>query len=143
MVIFTPKTKKDLENLVVNPDINLVEIDVTNITDMSFLFKDSKRENFDGIEEWNVSNVIDMKEIFYGCQNFNQDISLWDVSKVKDMTNAFAFTNFNQDLSSWKLDSIEKIVNADPFLGNSSMKQDFKPYPFNKAGFSNNNINKL
>ena len=143
MAKYTPQTRNELKSLVDDFRINLGDIDVVNITDMSYLFKESIRENFDGIEQWNVSNLINMREMFYNCRNFNQDISLWDVSKVKDMTNAFAFTDFNQDLSSWKLDSIEKIVNADPFLGNNSMKQDFKPYPFNKAGFSNNNINKL
>ena len=143
MAKYTPQTRDDLKRLVDDFGINLGDIDVVNITDMSYLFKESTRKNFDGIEQWNVSNLINMREMFCNCRNFNQDISAWNVSKVKDMTYAFAFIKFNQDLSNWKLDSIEKVASADPFLGNSSMKQDFKPSPFNKAGFSNNNINKL
>jgi surface protein len=40
------------------------------------------------ISNWNVSNVINMKEMFYESI-FNKDISKWDVSKVTDMSLMF------------------------------------------------------
>ena len=41
---------------------------------------------FDGIETWDVSNVTDMSYMFCFAKNFNQDISNWNVSKViKDL----------------------------------------------------------
>ena len=36
-----------------------------------------------------VSNVANMQWMFSGCENFNQDISNWDVSKVEDKDNMF------------------------------------------------------
>lgn len=136
MAKYTPQTRDDLKRLVDNFGINLGDIDVVNITDMSYLFKESTRKNFDGIEKWNVSNVKQMKCMFANCHLFNQDISGWDVRKVEKICQAFAFTsNFNQDLSKWQLDALKNAHNQAPFLGNDCIKQDFKPHPFNKAGF--------
>lgn len=45
-------------------------------------FKDCERFNED-ISRWNVSNVTNMDEMFYGADVFNGDISRWDVSKVR------------------------------------------------------------
>ena len=51
---------------------------------MSYLFFDM--DNFNGdISNWDVSNVKRMSQMFRGCRSFNQDISDWDVSNVKDM----------------------------------------------------------
>ena len=36
-----------------------------------------------------VSNVVSIRNMFKYCENFNCDLSNWDVSKVKDMTNIF------------------------------------------------------
>ena len=41
------------------------------------------------ISNWDVSNVKNMNSMFFGCENFNQDISGWDVSNVTDMRNMF------------------------------------------------------
>ena len=41
------------------------------------------------ISNWDVSNVTNMRDMFYGCKSFNQDLSQWDVSKVKDNKGIF------------------------------------------------------
>jgi len=86
---YKPKTKKELVEVIKkeiyevqgtkdNPnwqaDLNC--IDTSNITDMSLLFsKEYGLENFNGdISNWNVSNVIKINWIFAYSQ-FNQDIS--------------------------------------------------------------------
>ena len=35
------------------------------------------------LNNWNASNVTNMRSMFVNCKSFNQDISNWDVSKVK------------------------------------------------------------
>ena len=83
-----PKNKEELEQIIKdtikekgnNCDLNF--IDTSLITDMSYLFANSK---FNGdISEWDVSNVEDMTDMFRNS-NFNGDISKWNVSNVEDM----------------------------------------------------------
>lgn len=102
MAKYTPKTKEELDNLLFKEtwekdsisfretDINLADIDTRYITDMSGLFSCSKkRTDFSGIESWDTSNVETMYQMFAFVENFNVDISSWNVSKVKNM--AFMF----------------------------------------------------
>ena len=57
------------------------------------------------ISKWDVSKVKNMSFMFAGCESFNQDISSWDISNVTDVRYMFhECTSFNQDLSSWTID---------------------------------------
>ena len=51
------------------------------------------------LNDWNVSNVIDMEQMFRGATSFNQPLDNWDVSKVKSMVGMFrGARSFNQPL---------------------------------------------
>ena len=85
---YFPETNKELKDIIKQRikqegnEVNLNDIDVSKITDMSYLFEGTA---FNGdISNWDVSNVTDMSSMFEGCESFNQDISGWDVSNVKD-----------------------------------------------------------
>ncbi|WP_279062318.1 DarT ssDNA thymidine ADP-ribosyltransferase family protein [Campylobacter lanienae] len=106
--LYAPQSKDELENLIYNKDIYLGDIDTSAITDMSELFMSgfawSGRENFSGIENWDVSSVTNMSGMFFGCDNFNQPLNNWDVSNVTDTSWMFAgCTNFNQPLDNWNV----------------------------------------
>ena len=90
---YFPQTKSELRSLIEQRikeegnEVNLNDIDVSAITDMSWLFCDL---DFNGdVSGWNVSNVTNMMNMFYDCESFNKDISGWDVSKVNDKKLAF------------------------------------------------------
>ena len=92
---YFPKTKKELKDIIdkrieqEGNKVDLNDIDVSKITDMSSLFE---RTDFNGnISTWDVSNVTDMSYMFAWCEDFNQDISGWDVSNVKNMNSVFAY----------------------------------------------------
>ena len=143
-ILYTPKNNGELIDLIIkllkDGETNLNCIDVSNIKVMQNLFdyvnNDVIVDDSIDISEWNVSNVIDMTEMFTNCNKFDCDLSKWNVSKVKYMNNMFEgckkFTgkglgdwdvskannmdfmfynceNFNCDLSDW---DISKVKNS-------------------------------
>lgn len=116
---YHPKTKEELSKLLkekismdCNADLN--DIDVSAITDMSWLF-DQIRDSFNceprdiNISEWDVSNVTNMRGMFNECRYFNCDLSKWDVSNVTDMTHMFDLCKrFDADLSKWDVSNVIK-----------------------------------
>ena len=46
---------------------------------------------------WDVSKVTDMSGLFWGHENFDENISNWDVSNVTNMNSMFIGC-FNKDL---------------------------------------------
>ena len=107
---YKPETKEELKVLVDNKSISLGDIDTSKITDMSELFMESLRDDFTGIEKWNVSNVDNMSCMFLYARKFNGDISSWNVSNVKNMQGMFAFaSNFNQDISKWNVSQVKDM----------------------------------
>ena len=44
-------------------------------------------EKYGHINTWNVSNVTDMHNLFYGAFTFNQPLDKWDVSNVSNVSN--------------------------------------------------------
>lgn len=63
--------------------------DTSKITNMSGLFIINRKsliavDDFnEDISGWNVANVTDMTAMFYGAKSFNCDISRWNVANVK------------------------------------------------------------
>ena len=70
---YQPKTKGELKALCDDETIHLGDIDTSLITDMSELFKGSSRNDFSGIENWDISNVMDMsyKYMFFSFTSYD------------------------------------------------------------------------
>ena len=112
-----------------NKNADLNSLDVSEIIDMEELFAKMKDINPD-ISKWDVSNVQNMRSMFEGCENFNQNISSWDVSNVKDMRYMFYnCKNFNQNLSVW---DVRNIKDATDMFNGCPIKDAYKPKFKNK-----------
>ena len=98
---------------------------VSNVTNMSQMFMSCFAFN-QPLNNWNVSNVTDMAYMFYNCNNFNEPLNNWNVSNVTDMQFMFSqCINFNQDLSNWTL---RELVNTNSmFSSANNMREEFKP----------------
>ena len=54
-------------------------------------------ENFnEDISSWDVSNVTNMEDMFYSASSFNQPLEKWDVSNVTNMEYMFLICFFIQ-----------------------------------------------
>lgn len=63
---YKPCNRKELRELVKDESICLSDIDTSLITDMSWLFCDSIRMNFDGLETWTHRTSLRWNGCFTG-----------------------------------------------------------------------------
>ena len=95
-----------------NFNCDLSKWNVSNVEYMESMFVNCKTFRGQGLENWNISNVIkDMGSMFSGCENFNCDLSKWDVSNVKYMGSMFCHCeNFTgQGLEKWDVSNVENM----------------------------------
>lgn len=130
---YIPKNKKELYELIINKEIYLGDIDVSQITDMSGLFAGCEKEmdrDYAGLENWDTSNVINMSWIFRHNPYFNHCINDWNVSKVVDMSCAFLrATSFNQPLNKWDISNVRNIDGM--FFEAKNFNQDLSSWNIN------------
>lgn len=62
---------------------NINHWDVSKVVNMRNMFNECKRFN-QPLDKWDMKNVRDIRQMFYGCHNFQQDISDWDMSNIYD-----------------------------------------------------------
>ena len=107
---YKPQTKEELQKLVDDESIYLGDIDTSLITDMSSLFHESLRKDFEGIEKWDTSNVKNMQNMFSNAVYFNHNIEKWNVSKVENMGAMFLrCLYFNQPLNDWNVSNVKDM----------------------------------
>jgi len=63
------------------------------------------------ISLWDTSKVTDMSFMFWWDSNFNDDIGGWDTSNVTNMCTMFrGATNFNQDIGGWDTSKVTDMM---------------------------------
>ena len=123
---YKPLSKEELKKITDDENICLSSVDTSLIKDMSFLFENSKRKNFEGIETWDTSNVYDMTAMFKNAEYFNYDLNSWNTSNLKKIP--FMFFNalsFDKYPYKWNLDNIKETYNV------FSENIDIKKLPIN------------
>jgi surface protein len=70
------------------------------------------------VNEWDMSNVINLSGCFLDAINFNDDLSGWDTANVTTMLQTFfGSTNFNGDISNW---DTSNVINFGEMFRNAS-----------------------
>lgn len=81
----------------------------TSVQDISYAFSEAENFNQD-LSTWNVSNVRYMNATFAGAISFNQNLNSWDTSSVLEMRSMFeSAESFDQDLESWDVSNVTTL----------------------------------
>ncbi|WP_271783367.1 BspA family leucine-rich repeat surface protein [Aquimarina algiphila] len=105
--------------------------DLLKVTDMSSMFANCHKFNVADLNDWDVSGVIDMSNLFL-VTAFNGNISQWDVSNVQFMSRMFRDAIFfNGDLSQWDVSSVTYM--SEMFLGALSFNEDISQWNVSKV----------
>jgi surface protein len=120
-------------------DINNWTLNITQAIDMSNMFRDASAFN-QPIGNWNTAQVTTMAFMFQGATAFNQNIGTWNTANVTNMNNMFqAATSFNQDISSWNVSNVTSFGSAQfqaMFNGATSFNQNLGAWQLRTAGTS-------
>ena len=90
-------------------EMNLENFDVSNVTDMTDMFYMCESMETLNVSSWNTANVTSIRNIFSWCTNLkNLDVSRWNTSKMKDISSAFAYCRAlrSLDVSGWNTSSV-------------------------------------
>ena len=110
--------------------LHIIVLEPTNSTILSFvptqlqgsMFHNATAFNQD-ISGWDVSKVKVFISVFEGAESFAADLSRWNTSSVEDMSYTFANArSFNSDLSGWDTSKVKSMRGM--FSGASSFNGD-------------------
>ena len=115
---YFPETRVELRKIIKERienegnDVDLNDIDVSEITNMDALFYSKYLCDFCGdVSKWDVSNVTSMNHTFCGCKKFNCNLSEWNTENVTDMHSMFfechAFEG--KGLETWNVTNVENM----------------------------------
>ena len=117
--LYKAKSKEEIRTIykaglkLIGPSFPLRFIDVSEITDMSEIFILIEDGEFCGIDNWDVSNVTDMKYMFANCKHFRGIVNNWDVSNVTDMSGMFRGCKMfdGNGLENWDVSNVTDMNN--------------------------------
>jgi surface protein len=79
---------------------------LTNVLNYSFAFQLANQFNGD-VSNWDVSAAQNMRGMFWGANAFNGNVSNWNVTNVTDMSFMFFLASaFNKDLTNWDVGNV-------------------------------------
>ena len=95
-----------------NLDVNATDTpDLSHVTAINGMF--DRARNLKGnkyFNDWDVSKVKNMNNMFYYATAFNQPLNNWNVSSVTDMGSMFIRADaFNQPLNKWNVSSVTNM----------------------------------
>jgi surface protein len=123
-IVYTVVDSETLRGMIRN-GVDVTNVCTSRITDMSNMFYNAQDFNQD-ISTWDVSNVTEMSRMFHRAYWFNQDLSAWDVSNVTHMDDMFNRSNFNQDIGNWDVSNVIDMTAM--FYQATSFNQDLSAW---------------
>ena len=84
--------------------------DISQMTNLEQLFRNVKNIP-SGISGWDITNVTSLRSCFNACTNMVVDLSSWDTSNVEDMVGTFSNTTFTSDpgINNWDTSNVTSM----------------------------------
>ena len=80
------------------------------VTDLGYMFVGASSFN-QNINLWDTSRVTNMTWMFHVATNFNQSLNLWNTSSVTNMSYMFWYAYaFNQNIDSWNVSNVVSMT---------------------------------
>ncbi len=104
---------------------NADKFDVSQVTDMRFMFSQVRALNILDVSSWDTSQVTNMRAMFQNANALKKiDVSNWDTSQVTDM--AFMFTQASDleeiDVSNWNTSS---LLSTQTMFNNVNLEEQY------------------
>lgn len=133
---YCPKDKNELKELIRKLLIDGIGdmscIDISNITDMSYLFYNLEiaYHKILNVSNWDVSHVTDMDSMFKNCRLFNNDLSNWNVSNVRNFQYMFSgcYKFKGNGLEKWNVENANSSYKM--FFYCESLNKDLSEWNF-------------
>ncbi|MCL2383666.1 MAG: BspA family leucine-rich repeat surface protein [Oscillospiraceae bacterium] len=119
-IVFTDYVDTDFRlNLFSNMSVlqeveNIHRLDVSNITIMESMFRNTSSLTSLDLSSWDVSNVTTMQTMFEGASSLTSlDVSSWNTTNVTTMLNMFSGASdlVSLDVSSWNTSNVTNMRN--------------------------------
>ena len=93
-------------------NVDASNVDISDISDVSYIFAWSERVESLDVSKWDTSNVVNMEGMFYNCDSLTTlNISNWDTSNVTNMNGMFngceSLTTLN--ISNWDTSNVTNM----------------------------------
>lgn len=88
---------------------------LTNVTNLSLMFRDCiSITTINQLDNWDLSDVTDLTQMFYSATSFNQNIGSWETSAVTNMTNTFSYASSfdnggSNSISGWNVSNVSSM----------------------------------
>ena len=86
---------------------DLSKLDTSLIKDFSKVFESSLFKG--NIDNWNTSNVTNMKDMLLFSSANVGNIGKWNVSNVTNLDNTFSYSNFNSNIANWDVSNVTSM----------------------------------
>ncbi|MCH8556667.1 MAG: BspA family leucine-rich repeat surface protein [Balneolia bacterium] len=114
-------TKRTREEIMADRSLSATSC-TSGITNMRSMFNGRSDFNED-ISSWDVSSVPDFFSMFRNATTFDQDIGSWDMSSAESLNQMFLGAEvFNQNIGNWNVGNVTTMLNT--FNGATKFNQD-------------------
>ena len=122
-------------------DDPISDVNLRGVVETWFSAPSPVENTYGSIEDWDVSNVTNMSQLFHPNTNFDMDLSNWDISNVTNMymifhSSGLSTTNYDNILNGWAQQDVQMNVELGAETINYCNAADSRNYLMTNYGWN-------